>query len=145
MKAVLLVESLKRIFTLKKSDNFYYQFTRFIIVGGFTASIDFLLLVLLVELFYIHYLVSSGIAFFVAVTINYYLSRRWVFWEGKYSSPVEFIGFFGTSGAGLAINQLVMWFFVETINFDYKLSKIISIAIVTIWNYLTKKNIVFKK
>jgi len=141
----LIIKNLRDFFTFEKSDNFYFQLTRFILVGGFTAGIDFLLLVGLVEIFLLHYLAASGTAFVIAVTINYYLSRQWVFWGGKYSNMVEFIGFFATSGAGLALNQLIMWFFVDTIHLDYKLTKIISIAIVTIWNYLTKKFLIFGK
>jgi putative flippase GtrA len=138
----------KRIFeailSLKKPQDFYAQLVRFIITGGFTAGIDFLLLVLFVEAFLLHYLLASGISFIVGVTINYLISRHWIFEGGRYRHSVEFLGFFVTGGIGLVLNQMILWFFVGHLSVDYKISKTISIFVVTFWNFTTKKYLVFR-
>ena len=117
---------------------------RFIITGGLTATIDFVLLVLFVEVFSLYYLVAGGISFVVAVSLNYFISRDWVFTGGKYSHPVEFLGFFITSSIGLLLNQIVLWIFVDLLSLDYRISKVIAIFIVTFWNFATKKHLIFR-
>jgi len=134
----------KGVFSVRRPETLPSQFVRFTFAGASTAGLDFLLLVLLVEGFSLHYLLAGGVSFVVAVTLNYLISRVWVFKGGQYSRPIEFFGFFATSGIGLALNQLVLWIFVGKLFVDYRISKIISIIIVTVWNYLTKKYLVFR-
>jgi putative flippase GtrA len=134
----------KAVFSVNRPENLPSQFVRFTFTGASTAGLDFLLLVLLVEGFSLHYLLAGGVSFVVAVTLNYLISRVWVFKGGQYSRPIEFLGFFATSGIGLGLNQLILWVFVGNLLLDYKISKVISIIIVTVWNYLTKKYLVFR-
>ena len=47
--------------------------------------------------------------------------------------------FIGSSVAGLGLNQLCMWFFVEIIFWHYMLAKLGATVIVTIWNYVMKR------
>ena len=140
---MLLWQIWKSVFSLSKPQSSLSQFARFIFTGGFTAGLDFFLLVVLVDGFSLHYLAAGGISFVVAVALNYFISRNWVFDRGKYSAPIECLGFFTTSGIGLGLNQIILWVSVSSFSIDYKLSKIISIGIVTLWNFLTKKYIVF--
>jgi putative flippase GtrA len=132
------------IFSLKKPITFYSQLARFLITGGLTAAIDFSLLVLFVEVFSFHYLVAGGISFVVGVSLNYFISRTWVFHGGKYCHSIEFLGFFITSSIGLVLNQIVLWVFVDSLSINYKISKVISIIAVTFWNFATKKYLIFR-
>ncbi len=134
----------KDVFSISRPSNVSSQFIRFTFTGSFTASLDFLLLVLLVEGFSAHYLVAAAISFVVAVTLNYLISLVWVFEGGRYSRPAEFLGFFATSGVGLGLNQLILWVSVGSLLLDYRISKIVAIAIVAVWNYATKKYLVFR-
>ncbi len=43
---------------------------------------------------------------------------------------------------GLGLNQLCMWFFVDVAGLYYMIAKIFATAIVTIWNYITKRKAV---
>jgi putative flippase GtrA len=121
------------------------QVFRFCVVGGFTAAIDFIVLYILVEFVRMNSLVAAGLSFCLAVLLNYILSFLWVFEGGKFQVPMELSLFFGVSFVGLIINQVIMWGIVEIVKAHYMLGKVISLFIVTVWNYLGKKHLVFRE
>ena len=116
------------------------QILKFGVVGVVCFFIDFGLMVVLTELFSINYLISSGISFTVSVTVNYLLSMRYVFASKNDSNKAaEFIIFVTLSIVGLGINQLLMWIMVDKAHIYYMASKIVTTAIVMIYNFITRK------
>ena len=100
----------------------------------------------LVELLDINYLISTAAGFLAGSIINYYLSVKYVFIAGRYKKvETELLIFMAFTLLGLVLNHFVMYSGCEWMNIDYKIVKIISLIIVTIFNYLTKKIFVFKK
>lgn len=121
------------------------QIIRFAIVGGFTAAIDYIILYLLVEYYDINYLLSTAIGFFVGSSINYILSIIYVFEGGRFRAKgIEFTVFIIFTALGLLLNHLIMWLGVDKIQSSYLLIKIVSLILVTLFNFLTKKYLVFK-
>ena len=114
------------------------EFIRFCIVGVITFVIDYGLLYVLTERFGYSYLISSGIAFTVAVLINYVLCLLYVFKNSR--NGIKQISIFVlTSIIGLLLNQICMWLFVETFDLYYMFAKIGATGIVMIWNFVTKR------
>ncbi|MBB5336807.1 putative flippase GtrA [Pectinatus brassicae] len=123
----------------KKFINIYREILSFLLVGGFTFIIDYAGLYVLTEIFNINYLISSGISFTAAVIVNYYLCVRYVFKNtGKIGKKAKVL-FLGSSIAGLGLNQVCMYFFVSVVGIYYMIAKLVSTAIVTMWNYIMKK------
>jgi putative flippase GtrA len=118
---------------------------RYSIVGGLTAIVEFSLLLIQVELFSINYLVANIIAFVLAHVFNYTLSRIWVFESRGAKRRIEFSLFMLFVGAGLLINQLLLWYLVDQVGIRYEIAKAISILVVIIWNYVTRRYIIFKR
>ncbi len=141
---ILAKNDMRNIFSLGRPVDLHSQFARFLLVGGSTALVDFVLLVLFVEVFSVYYLVASGAAFIVGLILNYLVCRSWVFQGGKYGQMIEFLAFCTGGGIGLGLNQIILLLFVGHFSLDYRLSKIISIAVVTLWNFLTKKYLIFR-
>lgn len=124
---------------------FQIQSIRFIIAGSFTASIDMIILLTLHNYFEINYLVAAAIGFIVGSSLNYFISIRWVFYQGRHKNIfVEYFLFFLISSIALMLNQLIVYLSVEEMKLTVLLSKINSIIIVTVFNYASKKFIVFK-
>ena len=74
------------------------------------------------------------------------MSIAWVFLNGKYSSQfTEFSVFILFTILGLILNQIIMYVGTDLISLGYIISKMFSIITVTIFNYFTKKFIVFIK
>ena len=116
------------------------QFAKFGVVGIIAFAIDYGLLALLTEVFNVNYLVSATISFTVSVIFNYVASMRYVFThkEGM-SRQREFVIFVVLSVIGLIINNVCMWAGVELFCWHYLLVKIGATAIVSIWNFVTRK------
>jgi putative flippase GtrA len=131
---------------IKKTNNGFIQFVRYGLVSVIALAVDFGGMVLLVELFSIHYLVAATVSFISGLVVNYLLSRAWVFTERKYESRVkEFIIFTGIGIVGLLLNNSIMWLAVEKIGIYYIFSKIIATILVFFWNFGLRKMLVFKQ
>lgn len=131
---------------IKKTNNGFIQFVRYGLVSVIALAVDFGGMVLLVELFSMHYLVAATVSFISGLVVNYLLSRAWVFTERKYESRVkEFIIFTGIGIVGLLLNNSIMWLAVEKIGIYYIFSKIIATILVFFWNFGLRKMLVFKE
>lgn len=115
---------------------------RFLLVGGVSFLIDYALLYFFTEFAGIGYLYSSSLSFTVSVLINYWLCVAYVFPSAAKQSQARAFLFFASSIAGLGLNQLCMWFFVEKAALHYMLAKIFATGLVTLWNYVAKRKAV---
>lgn len=116
----------------------FWEIVRFLAVGGGCFLLDYGLLFALTEYGGISYLYSSAVSFTVSLVVNYVLCVTVVF-RARHQTPKQAALFLITSVMGLAINQLCMWFFVEMAGLWYMIAKIGAAAVVTIWNYITKR------
>ena len=120
------------------------QILKFGLVGGTAFVIDYVLLYFCTEFLHIHYLISSIISFTVSVIFNYILSIKWVFDVKKKQDVKDFVIFIILSVIGLGINSLIMYVIVEKFGVYYMLSKIVSTAVVMVYNFITRKIFVEK-
>lgn len=90
--------------------------------------------------------VSTGVGFVVGVVVNYFLSVFFVFEErGNSQTALGFILFVVLSAGGLAINVAGMYLFVDFAGWNYWLIKILLTCVVLVYNYVTRKFIIFRK
>lgn len=116
------------------------QILKFGVVGGIAFIIDYSVLFICTEFFGIYYLISSLISFSVSTVFNYIASIKWVFdVNQKKNQKKNFILFIVFSVIGLGLNQLIMWFGVDTLHIYYMLVKIGATAIVMVFNFITRK------
>ncbi len=117
------------------------QFLKYTIIGVSAVGIDYLVMILFKEVFNIPVLTASAIGFMAALAFNYILSMKFVFVnfrEGMTKTKAGII-FFITYLLGLGLNQLIMYVFTEKIIIHYMIAKLISITIVGLWNFFSKK------
>ncbi|MCC9168729.1 GtrA family protein [Pontibacter harenae] len=120
------------------------QIVRFGIVGFLSAIFDMFLFITLHDYFGVNYLVANFGSTSLAIVVNYYVSKKWVFSSGKYSPRTEFITFMVFSGIGVVLNHFLIMLFVEHFLLEPSKSKLIAIALVAVFNFVTKKLFVFK-
>ena len=119
---------------------------RFLKTGGLSVGGDYGILIGLTTGLSVNYLISSAISFTVSVIVNYYLCVLWVF-DGadKSNDKKVVIMFIGSSVIGLIFNQILMYLFVSILGIFYMVAKIITTAIVMVWNYVMKKMALVRK
>ena len=120
------------------------QIIRFGVTGGLAFVIDYGLLVFCTEVLGIHYLISSAIAFSIAVVFNYILSVRWVFdvresaWD-QAGKQARFVIFVVLSVIGLGLTELLMWFGTDVLGIYYMVTKLGATGIVMVYNFVSRK------
>jgi putative flippase GtrA len=128
----------KTVFSKKRSNNFLVQFSRYIFVGSVATVVDIGMLFLLTSVIGVHYLLSAALAFVMGIIVNYKLSTLWIFEKtNKRKTEITIFTLIGIVGLGL--NELILWIAVEEFAIYYVLAKIISTAIILIWNFTARR------
>jgi len=120
------------------------RFAKSLSVGFATFSFDLLLLFVFIDVFHLHYLFSAGIAFTIATTINYLISRHHVFVGSKREAYVGYALFLFIGGVGLVLITGLMYLFVDIFHFHYLISRILIAGVVGWWNYLMNLYVNFR-
>lgn len=121
------------------------QFGRYAAVGGTAFAIDFALMVLFTERGGLNPVVSSFISFVISLVINYAMSMKWVFERRDDISRGKEFGIFAVLATiGLVMNEAIMAIGVGMMFFDYRLTKLASTGIVTIYNFISRKKTIEK-
>lgn len=128
------------------TDNGVIQLFRYLFVGGFAFLVDYGLLVLLTEVFGLHYLVSATLSFLAGLVVNYLLSTSWIFRRSTLENKwTEFLIFAIIGVVGLGLNNLLLYLFTDKCGIHYMISKLLTTALVMLWNFGARKMILFNK
>jgi putative flippase GtrA len=117
------------------------ELMRFIVVGIVSAAIEFSLLFLFK--LYIDYRLANILAFVVTNVITFTLTRRYVFTSNGNRAEEQKL-FVICLGGALLVNHVVLWSLVEYVALDMRVAKLVAISVTVVWNYITRKNIVFR-
>jgi putative flippase GtrA len=121
-----------------------HEFIRYALASAVALCWDTGLLWLGTSVLGLPYLLSGAISFVVGLSIVYFLSIFWVFANRRMHNPrYEFLVFASIGGAGLLLNEIILYIFTETFGFFYMLSKLGSIAVVFAWNFMIRKALLF--
>jgi putative flippase GtrA len=119
---------------------------RYFFVGGVAATVDIGLFTVFAYWLGYNYLVVGACTFILATLVNYILSVRYVFESGVRFTPGHEISLvYLVSGAGLILNQLILFACVEFLVLDKLLSKVIATASIFLWNFLLRSYFIFNK
>ncbi len=134
-----------RALFLDKTDNPFLQLFRYAFVGGAAAVFDFGTLYILDEFGKVDHLVATAIAFLVGVTVNYFVSKKFVFTQKKASPVAEFIEYAIIGVIGLGLTELIVYLCTDLLGFYVMLSKVVATVLVFFWNFLARRFILYRK
>ena len=122
-------------------------FIKYLLIGGCSAAIDLIIFLSAINFIGMHWFYAGIIGFTSATVANYFLSIRFAFNSGvRFKKKLnEFLVIFIVSIVGLIINQFALYLFIERLNLIPAISKILASASAFIWNFLIRKNYVFKE
>lgn len=116
------------------------QFGKFAAVGITSLAVDYILLLILVELLHVDFLIATSASFLASVVVNYFLSMRYVFSRrDDLSRKREFTIFAVLSAVGLGLNDLFMFVGVAVLSIGYQAMKLISTFMVTWYNFFSRR------
>lgn len=122
------------------------QMVRYVLSGGLAFCVDFALMVALREWGGVREAVAASAGNFVGLIITYTLSVVWIFDRRRFSNVyVEFGLFFLIGLSGTALTYLLMWFLTDGCGLYYMIAKLVTVAMVTLWNFAAKKLLLFSR
>lgn len=111
------------------------KFIKFCVVGFSGLIIDFTITFILKEKLKVQQYIANASGFIVAATANYYLNRIWTFRSHNPEITIEFSLFLIIAIIGLLINTFILWILVSKLKWNFYLSKLFAIGVVTLWNF----------
>lgn len=113
-------------------------------VGICTFIFDLTLLSLFIDVLHVQYVLAASIAFIVATSTNYIISRRYVFPGSERSVHVAYIIFLLIGSVGLLFVAGLMYVLVGVLGLHYLVSRIMVASVVGVWNYSMNLYVNFK-
>ena len=123
----------------------FRKFVLFCFVGGISSLIDLAVLITLVELLSMPVLFAAGVGVLVASVNGYILNRVLTFKNRSQRIAGQYIAYLLVSIVGLLLTLLCMHMFIEYLQLHYIVAKLITIVLVTSWNFTINHLFVFKE
>ena len=135
---------LERLFK-NSADKISVQAVRYVLAGTAACVVDYVSLIIYVEILKLHYLTAAALAFLSGAAVSYTLSIFWIFNKRTFKNTfLEASIFLVLVIAGLALNHLCIWFFSQRMGIHYLFSKGISTVMVASVNFSARKFILFR-
>lgn len=125
---------------------FFFRVVKYLLVGGLAAATDISLFTLFNIYFSLGIATASMLSFVFAVTVNYYLGVLITFdSKVRFRRHEEFALVFFVSASGLLLNIGCTYLFVEMLNRGPVIAKVLAALPTFVWNYLLRRNFIFKQ
>jgi putative flippase GtrA len=129
--------------TGKATRQLIVQFTKFATVGVSNTLITFGVYTLLLKGFDVWYLAASAIGFIAGAVNGFLLNRRWTF-RGHVGDALTPVRWFVVQGCGLALNEGLLYLYVDELGLDKLLGQALAIAAVTVSTFLVNRAWTFR-
>lgn len=117
------------------------DFILYAIIGGFCATLDFVVYTSLC--FLMPYLWANVISTHCGIFCSFLLNRQFNF-KVKDKTLIRFLSFYTVGLIGLGISSLLLFILVDLVNANEIICKLLTIVIVAIIQFLLNKFITFK-
>lgn len=130
------------MFRLKRFFINYRELILYGFWGGLCATLDFVVFTFLRSI--IPYMIANVISVHIGIITSFLLNRTYNF-KVKDKFVLRFFSFYCVGLSGLLISESILYLFTEVFSVKDLLSKLISIIIVALYQFLLNKFVTFKK
>ena len=125
------VECMKKLFE---------QIFKFVIVGGLSFVLDFIIYYVLTHWLGVYYITSGFFSFTLSLIFNYLMSMKFVFKsKDDLKKTHEFAIFATMSVMGLGLNLLCLYIMVDYLGIHDLIAKVLTAGVVMVFNFVTRK------
>ena len=126
----------------------YREMILYVVFGGLTTVVSIASYWIFVDVFHIHYMVSTALSWIVSVTFAYVTNRKWVFESrarGFVPIVLELFCFYACRVASGLMEMGLMFAGVDLLHLNDKAVKLFANVLVIVANYVLSKWFVFRK
>lgn len=117
------------------------QIYRFLIVGGLSTILNYVVFLILLHHLNFHYLLANAAGFTSGLALGYPLNKKWTF--QKASQRKTFHKYFVVYISSLLISMIFLKVTIGIFGFPAEISNVFAIAITTCTNFIGTKSFVF--
>lgn len=117
---------------------------RFLIVGGLSTVINYLVFLALFSNGWLDYVAASAVGFLSGVAFGYVLNKRWTFGVKAPSTPGIVVRYLAVYLASLCMGLMVIHALVTFANVDPLIANAVSIVFTTCTNFIGTRYMVFR-
>jgi putative flippase GtrA len=121
----------------------FVQFVKFGIVGVSNTVLAFAIYTVLLKVFGVWYLAASAIGFVLGAVNGFLLNRRWTF-AGHVGDSLTPVRWGVVQGCGLALNEGLLYLFVDGASVEKLLGQVFATGIVTVVTFLANRAWTFR-
>jgi len=122
----------------------FRRFLKYTMVGGSTFLFDLLLIYLMTEFLGVPYWASTALGFLIAVSLNYFVSRRFVFKGTQRKIHHGYLYFIALAGGGALLVTAAVAGLVATFALHYLVARVLVACVMGMANYLFNLHFNFK-
>lgn len=122
----------------------FRQFVKYTIVGGLATVADFTTFTVLTHTVGLYYVASNVLSVIIGMLVNFKLSRRWTFRVHDKPATKQFIAYATSTGIYLLLSSGLLLLMVEAFDLKRITAKVVTVAIMTIWNFIMARYVVFR-
>lgn len=116
------------------------QVMKFVVVGGLSFVLDFIVYFVLTNFLSVYYLIAGFFSFTLSLIFNYLMSMKFVFKsKDDLKKSHEFVIFATLSVMGLGLNLLSLYVLVDLFKMNDLIAKVFVAGIVMVFNFVTRK------
>jgi putative flippase GtrA len=124
---------------------FLGKFIRFCIVGFLSFIVDFSLTYICKEKLHWNKYIANTTGFLTSSIVNFVLNRIWAFNSKDEQMTKQAVLFAISTVAGLVLGNGMVYLFADLLGIHFYIAKLISIAVMMIWNFTFNDLVIFKK
>lgn len=129
---------------LQYSWSIRHQFTKYFIVGFSGLFLDMATLIFFKEFFGLNATVAVVLNQILMLTYNFLLNKYWSF-KNKEMPHKQIVRYLALVGFNYLFSISVMYYFNHILEFDYRLVRICTIAVMVLWNFVLYKYWVYRE
>ena len=137
----ILIRKMKEL--IKKNK----EIIKYLIIGVLTTALNYYIFAILVNNVKIEMHISNIIAWLISVIFAYFTNKLLVFESKSFQFNVlkkEILSFATARVLSLVLEEIILYVFVNILNMNKLIIKLIANAIVVVVNYILSKFIIFK-
>lgn len=113
------------------------------IIGSLSSCLDFLIYSALVEWVGLDYILANCISVLAGIATSFVLNRKYNF-KVEDKTARRFVIFLSVGLGGLCLSNLILWLCIQQLQINELLSKLLSIVLVVVLQFILNKYITFK-
>lgn len=120
-----------------------HSFVRYVVIGGTTFALDFMLLVFLHGFLDVNLVIATTIAYWTSIVFNFLANRYWTFGATETHIAKHLTAYLLLLGANYLFTVIFVTSATE-LGMHYTIAKILAVLIQISWTYVAYKKIIFK-